>query len=258
MTGSRQQKKALTAMPQGQELEDRVRRVDPDRALCARFLPDTVQPAVFGLIAFHDELVRALAPARSAAVAGPMAGFVRLQWWRDVLEGTRAPDHEVAPPIISALRNGTFQPDTLLRVIDAREAELAPKADVCIWRNMMRNGAGALQRAVGEALGIEDEALLDRIEAAGAAYGAGAMARHWPRMQQSGRYLFPGDEAALIKEGHAFLVEADVRSLPHNARLAALSAVLAARDLGRGSRQAGLPRGVGDRLAVMVAALKVG
>ncbi|KXV61358.1 phytoene synthase [Acetobacter senegalensis] len=238
------------------EVEERVRKVDPDRALCARFLPDAVRRDVFGLIAFHDELVRALAPARSAAVAGPMAGFIKLQWWREVLEGTRAPDHELAPLMVSAIRKGTFQQATLLRVLEAREAELSPEPDEATWRTMMRNGAGALQRAVGEALGLQDEALLVRLEAVGAAYGAGAMVRHWPKLQQSGRYLFPGGEAALQQAGRAFLAEADVKSLPRKGRLAALPAVLAARDLACNSEQAGQPRGIGDRLAVMMAALK--
>ncbi|MCG4253286.1 squalene/phytoene synthase family protein [Acetobacter senegalensis] len=256
MTAAIQKNKTLPAVLPEREVEERVRKVDPDRALCARFLPDAVRPDVFGLIAFHDELVRALAPARSAAVAGPMAGFIKLQWWREVLEGTRAPDHELAPLMVSAIRKGTFQQATLLRVLEAREAELSPEPDEAAWRSMMRNGAGALQRAVGEALGLQDEALLVRLEAVGAAYGAGAMVRHWPKLQQSGRYLFPGGEAALQQAGRAFLAEADVKSLPRKGRLAALPAVLAARDLARNSEQAGQPRGIGDRLAVMMAALK--
>lgn len=64
---------------------------DADRLLCARFLPASAQPGGLVLLAFHNELIRVLAPARSAAVAGPMAGLIRLQWWREVLEKTRPP-----------------------------------------------------------------------------------------------------------------------------------------------------------------------
>lgn len=238
------------------DLEEAVRRADPDRALCARFLPAFVRPDVEVLLAFHTELTRALAPARSAAIAGPMAGLIRLQWWRDVLEGARTPDHELAPPLLLALERGVLCRETLLRILAAREAELDPQPEVSAWRKMMLDGAGGLQRAVGEALGVRDAGVLARLEACGAAYGAGAMLRHWPRLQQSGRYLFPGDEAGLRGEGNAFLSACDTASLPSSARLAALPAILAERDLKRGSTQAGLPRGLGDRLAVMHAGWK--
>lgn len=238
------------------DLEEAVRRADPDRALCARFLPASVRPDVAVLLAFHTELTRALAPARSAAIAGPMAGLIRLQWWRDVLEGARTPDHELAPPLLLALERGVFCRETLLRILAAREAELDPQPDVSVWRKMMLDGAGGLQRAVGEALGVRDEGVLARLEACGAAYGAGAMLRHWPSLQQSGRYLFPGDEAGLREEGKAFLNASEAAALPPAARLSALPAVLAERDLKRSSAQAGLPRGLGDRLAVMRAGWK--
>ncbi|WP_231874848.1 squalene/phytoene synthase family protein [Acetobacter cerevisiae] len=250
--GQRTQQDALGAG----YLEDAVRRADPDRALCARFLPASVRPDVEVLLTFHTELTRALAPARSAAIAGPMAGLIRLQWWRDVLEGARTPDHELAPPLLLALERGVLCRETLLRILAAREAELDPQPDVNVWRKMMLDGAGGLQRAIGEALGVRDEGVLVRLEACGAAYGAGAMLRHWPRLRQSGRYLFPGDEAGLRQEGEAFLSACDAASLSTSGRLAALPAVLAERDLKRGSTQAGLRRGLGDRLAVMRAGWK--
>lgn len=237
-------------------LEASVRHMDPDRALCAGFLPASILPDVMVLLAFHTELTRALAPARSASIAGPVAGLIRLQWWREVLEETRPPDHTLAPAMVSALRRGVFQRGTLLRVLNAREAELSPSPDCAVWRQMMLDGAGGIQRAVGEALGVRDEAVLARLEACGAAYGAGAMLRHWPRMQQSGRYLFPGEPDGLRQEGEAFLQMAQAASLSPPVRLAALPCVLAGRDLARGSQQAGQARGLGDRLAVLWAGWK--
>lgn len=237
--------------PERRTLEERMQRADPDRALCARFLPESVRPDVYVLLAFHTELTRALAPARSAAVAGPIAGLVRLQWWREVLEGVRAPDHELAAPLLDAVARGVFNRNTLLRILDAREGELHPLPEIAAWQQMMQEGAGGVQRAIGEALGMQDEALLVRLEACGAAYGAGAMLRHWPVVQQSGRYLFPGDEADLRQAGQDFLKACDAATLPARWQVAALPAVLAERDLARKSAQAGAPRGLGDRLAVM-------
>ncbi|MCI1438636.1 MAG: squalene/phytoene synthase family protein [Acetobacter indonesiensis] len=234
-------------------LEERARQADPDRTLCARFLPVGIRPAVWSLILFHDELVRALAPARSAAVAGPIAGFVRLQWWREVLDGQRPPDHELAPAIMHAIEGGVFQQATLLRLIDARETELIPNTDKAAWQSMMRHGAGGVQRAVGEALGVKDEAVLASLEACGAAYGVGAMLRHWPKLQQSGRFLCPEGEDGLKEAGQVFLAQAKVVSFPKETHVAFLPSILAKRDLARGSQQAGQPRGLGDRMAVMKA-----
>ncbi len=224
---------------------------DVDRLLCARFLPASVQQGGLVLLAFHNELIRALAPARSAAVAGPMAGLVRLQWWREVLEQTRPPEHDLAPFVLEMLERGQARQATLLRLVHSCEMELTGPRDLATWLGVMRDGPGALQRAVGEVLGVEDDDLLHRLEACGMAYGAGAMLRHWPAIQQSGRFICPADEGALRQQGQAWLAELDWPRLPAPVRIAALPAVLAKRDLARGSAQAGQPRGVGDRAAVL-------
>lgn len=244
-------------MVSASSLEDRVKAEDPDRALCAQFLPRGVREDVFTLLAFHNEVTRALAPARSSAVVGPMAGYVRLQWWRDVLEGTRAPEHEIAPLMLAALERGVFQYSTVLGILDARETELAPEQDAAHWSGMMLKGSGGLQRAVGEALAVQDPTLFDQLSACGAAYGAGAMLRHWPVLQKSGRYIFPGSPEGLQKIAKTWLEQSDNKqSVPRPYQVALLPAVLARRDIGRGSQSAGMARGIMDRLAVMAAGLK--
>ena len=224
---------------------------DVDRLLCMRFLPASAQSGGLVLLAFHNELIRALAPARSAAVAGPMAGLIRLQWWREVLEQTRPPEHVLAPFLLDMVACGQVRQDTLLRLVHSCESELSGPRDPAAWQSMMRDGAGALQRAVGELLGVEDAAILLRLEACGMAYGAGAMLRHWPALQQSGRFVCPQGVEALRQHGQAWLAALDWSGLPPAQRLAALPAVLARRDLLRGSTQAAQPRGLGDRARVM-------
>ncbi|WP_338332497.1 squalene/phytoene synthase family protein [Acetobacter sp. LMG 32666] len=224
---------------------------DADRLLCTRFLPMSVQPGGLVLLAFHNELIRALAPARSAAVAGPMAGLIRLQWWREVLEKTRPPEHSIAPFVLGLVERQQVRQATLLRLVHSCEMELNAPHEMPVWEGMMRDGPGALQRAVGELLGLEDEGLLLRLEACGMAYGAGAMLRHWPALQQSGRFVCPLGTDALRLQGQAWLDMLDWPKLPRPAHLAALPAVLARRDLARSTAQAARPRGLGDRLALM-------
>lgn len=241
--------------PLALELQKAV-RADPDRALCLWFLPSSVHDAAYVLLAFHNELIRALAPARSASVAGPMAGYIRLQWWREVLEGQRKPEHVLAPAIMALVQSGQLQRETCLRMIAAREIELEPTQDVERWMLMMRDGAGAFQQAVGELLGVRDSVTLQRLAAGGAAYGAGTMLRHWPLLAGSGRFLFPGPQEQLRQVGRVFLQDCRFEALEPKFRKAVLPAVLAKRDLARGSEQAGLPRGIGDRLAVCAAGIQ--
>ncbi|MBB2173213.1 squalene/phytoene synthase family protein [Gluconacetobacter asukensis] len=257
------------------------RRADPDRFLCALFLPQAAREDAFTLIAFNHETVRALGGMQSRAVAGPMAGLIRLQWWREIVEGAGHP-HAVAGPLRALIAAGRVKAETLLGILDAREAELDGLADWPAWRAAMLGGAGGVQVAIAQAAGVTDPALLKAVESHGAAYGAGGLVRHLDMVLASGRCPVPdsalaeaglsGDairdgatltpdilralRAALCREGAVFLAEAGRPRLPRAARAAALPGVLARRDLARGAdgAPAGFaPRGLGDRLAVMAA-----
>ncbi|NSL93273.1 squalene/phytoene synthase family protein [Acetobacter syzygii] len=234
----------------------RLAAADPDRVLCARFLPAFAQQGALVLLAFHNELIRALLPARSAAVAGPMAGLIRLQWWRDVLERTRPPEHALAPYVLDMMERGQVGQATLLRLVQSCEVELAGGRDLLAWQGMMQDGAGALQRATGELLGVEDTSALQQLELCGMAYGAGAMLRHWPALQQSGRFICPEGAATLRQQGQVWLEAAGWSQLSSPLRLLGLPAVLARRDLARKASQAEQPRGLGDRAAVAWQGLK--
>ena len=62
--------------------EDLVRAGDRDRFLATLFAPATHRPSIFALYAYNLEIVRIREAARA-----PLAGEIRLQWWRDVLLG---------------------------------------------------------------------------------------------------------------------------------------------------------------------------
>lgn len=253
------------------------RRADPDRFLCALFLPQAAREAAFTLIAFNHETVRALGSMQSRAVAGPMAGLIRLQWWREIVQGAAHP-HDIADPLRALVAQGRVRAETLLGILDAREAELDGLADWPAWRDAMRGGAGGVQAAIAQAAGVTDPGQLDAVALNGAAYGAGGLARHLDRVLAGGRCpvpdgalaesglsgdairdgatvpaaLLPALRAALCREGADFLARAGAGRLPRVARAAALPGVLARRDLAR-QGPAPAARGLGDRLAVMAA-----
>src|SRR5947208_177399 len=64
--------------------EATVRRADPDRYFSALFAPADKRPLLFALYAFNHELARI-----GETVHEPMMGEIRLQWWRETVDGAR-------------------------------------------------------------------------------------------------------------------------------------------------------------------------
>jgi len=247
-------------------LADTVRRHDPDRYFTALFAPTARREALFTLYAFNHEL----AHAREAALREPGLALIRLQWWREVVEGAvRA--HEVATPLSALLADGTIPPAPLLSMIEMREAEAAETPEtLSAFLNLMRQGPGALAVAAGHVLGAAEP----RLEAVGAAYGVAGTLRNVAAFARQGRCAVPADilaQAGLVPEAAISDPEA-VRAaaspalvaaaqallgpraaVARGALAAALPGVLARRDIGRAAPPA--ERGGGDRLAVLWAAV---
>ncbi len=74
-----------------------VRAHDPDRWLTALFVSDARRPAFHALLAFGGELSRT-----GEAASQPMLGEIRLQWWRETIDGVFA-GSPGAHPIARAL-----------------------------------------------------------------------------------------------------------------------------------------------------------
>ncbi len=240
-----------------------VRRHDPDRFLTALFAPADKREALLTLYAFNHELARA-----REAVSQPMLALMRLQWWREVIEGAHR-GHEVATPLAALLDAGALDRGELLGLIEAREIEVEPFiATLGEWLGYLLGSAGGLAVAAGRLLGAPEPEALRRL---GAAYGAAGVLRSVPALARQGRCLLPADVLArhgespesvvaapwgaqvmgavgeLAAEGRGLLAGA---RLPRVGRAAALPAVLARRDLARGVGFGGA-RGLGDRVAVV-------
>lgn len=242
-----------------------VRRADPDRFLTALFAPAAVREALFTLYAFNDETAR----AREVA-SQPIIALIRLQWWREVVEGT-AKHHEVATPLTALLQSGALDPADLLAVLDAREVtEVSTLAD---WLDWLRTGAGSLAMAAGRLLGAPDPRLRDL----GAGYAAAGVLRSTVALARAGICLLPADVLArhglsadaviadplqpALHPAVSVLMQEGRTLLRHKARLgpalaAGLPAVLGRRDLRQTPAQLLQPRkrGVLDQLAVTIAA----
>lgn len=248
-----------------------VRRHDPDRFLTALFAPPERRDALLTLYAFNHELAR----AREVA-SEPTLALIRLQWWREVVEG-QPKRHEVASPLSAAIGQGLLVPADLLALIDAREVEASDGiATLADWRSWLLTGAGGLSVAAARLLAAPDP---EAFRPFGAAYGAAGVLRAVVAHAAQGRCLLPSDvladhglsaeefvaepmgrpaiavAAALARDGLALLPSGSGPVAGRAQVAAALPGVLARRDLSRLARGRGAPigpRGFGDRLAVTI------
>lgn len=246
-----------------------VRRHDPDRFFTALFAPPPLRPALLTLYAFNHELARAREVASEPALAQ-----IRLQWWREVVEGVPR-RHEVATPLAAAIARGVLHAPDLLAMVDGREAETEPTiATFTDWQAYLLATAGGLAVAAGRLLGA-DVGVLARLRRLGAAYGVAGQLRSVAVLASRGRCLLPTDLLAvhglsgdavvarpddarlrpllrhLAGWGGELLAAAD-GGLPRGVLAAALSAVLARHDFQRLGAPVG-PRGLGDKAAVLAA-----
>ena len=99
-----------------------VKAEDPDRFLASLFAPDDARPALLGLYAFNIELARI-----RANVSAPMPGELRLQWWRDCIDGIFAREAQanpVAQGLALAVARGHLPKHALMNMIEARSFDL--------------------------------------------------------------------------------------------------------------------------------------
>lgn len=217
----------------------RLRHADPDRFFCTLFAPTCKRELLAILYLFNNELAR----AREVA-SEPMLALIRLQWWREVVEGQRK-KHDIATPLSDALEAGVFHASELEALITAREAEAGEIADFPAFLAYARGTGGRLARIAGRLLGADSP----EIEDLGTAYAISGILRAAPYLARQNRSLLPADgtEPAYLAEHAAKLLRAKP---PRIALAAALPAVLARRDLSRPHE-----RNLGDRVAVLRAGL---
>jgi phytoene synthase len=247
-----------------------LRRHDPDRFLTLLFAPPALRERLVILYAFNHELARAREVTSQSLLA-----LMRLQWWREVVEGEEKPG-ELSTPLLALIREGAVYPACLLAMIEAREAEIDGKfPTVAEWRRWLLQGAGSLAVAAGQALGVTDVEVLEGLRLRGAAYGVAGLLRARFALGTQGHAPWPGDlleAAGLIPEaaaanpldpalmpileelraqGQTWLAAGRLLPRPPRAAVAAgLPAVLAARDLRRKLESLPGLRGFGDRFAV--------
>jgi phytoene synthase len=135
------------------DLDDLVRRTDPDRWLSSRFIGDLAARAdVIALYAFDHELARA-----PKVTSNALLGEIRLTWWREALDeifaGKPVRRHPTAEALAGAVVRRSLARERLETMIDARYRELDPEpmseADALDWA---RDTGGAAAQLAAQVL----------------------------------------------------------------------------------------------------------
>jgi phytoene synthase len=106
------------------DLDDLIRRVDPDRWLSSRFVADAgLRADVIAIYAYDHELARA-----PKVASNPILGEIRLTWWREMLdeafEGRHVRHHPTAQALAGVIARHGLPREPLEGMIDARYREL--------------------------------------------------------------------------------------------------------------------------------------
>jgi len=148
-----------------------VRQRDRDRYWSALFVPKARRSAVLALYAFNAELDHIL-----ASVSEPMAGQIRLQWWRDAVDfatpGTRT-GNPVADVLSAAITEHNLSKDRLIGMVDARVPAMfgEPPLDDKALKTSLRETEGAVFELAAVIFGDRSESAKAAAAHAGVAYG---------------------------------------------------------------------------------------
>ncbi len=228
-----------------------LRALDGERYFAALLAPAATRDPLMALHAFDAELARI-----RDAVREPALGEIRLQWWRDMIDGGRgeeAAGHPLAAAMLAAIRHHDLPTTAFARMIEARRFDLyddapASRSDLEGYLGETSGAVlqlGALIVTPGLASGLADAA-----GHGGCVVGVADLVRRFSHLRRRGRCVVPLDmlgelaldedrvlndidaavraAAALIEHGIAHYRRFEAQSLPAPARPAFLTVASAA------------------------------
>ena len=175
---------------------EQVRRGDPDRFLTALFAPRAAREAVFALLAFNLEVGRI-----AESVREPILGDIRLQWWREAMDGVYAGTprrHPVVEALARAVRDRGLPRAPFDTLIDARGFDLdeEPPASLDALTNYAAETSGSLTLLIAHALKAGAEVAPAAHQACrdiGIAWALVGLVRAIPFHAARNRVFLPGD-----------------------------------------------------------------
>jgi 15-cis-phytoene synthase len=172
--------------------EQLVREADKDRFLATLFAPADKRGALFALYAFNIEVARI-----REAVREPMAGEIRLQWWRDAVESGagEATAHPVAAALRDTIERFNIPVAPLIDLIEARSFDLYddPMPNAAALEGYAVKTSSALIAIAVAILDPSSAGASDAARAAGIAYALTGLLRAFPIHASRGQLYVPLD-----------------------------------------------------------------
>ncbi|MHA1537672.1 MAG: phytoene/squalene synthase family protein [Alphaproteobacteria bacterium] len=170
-----------------------VRAHDRDRYLTAILAPADRREALFALYAFNIEIARTRERASE-----PMIGQIRLQWWREAIEGIyqgKPRAHEVVRPLAAAIGDFDLSREPFDRLIDAREFDLgdAPPESLDALAGYAEATSSSVMQLALEILGAKGEAARSAAHHAGIAWALSGLLRAVVFHARAGRQYLPAN-----------------------------------------------------------------
>ncbi|MGE5505343.1 MAG: phytoene/squalene synthase family protein [Actinomycetota bacterium] len=186
---------------------EHVRRFDRERYATALFAPPGPRDGLMVLYAFNLEVARVREQVRE-----PMAGLIRLQWWRDVIAEARAGGtergHPIAGPLAGLIRAHDLPIEPFERLLAARELDLRPDppADLAAAEDYADATSASLVELALRVLGTNSDAA----RPVGVAWSLVGQLRALPFALSTGRLTLPaavllefGTDVAAVQAGRA-------------------------------------------------------
>lgn len=171
-----------------------VREADPDRYWATLFAPEGKRPYLHALHAFNYEIARVRESVRE-----PMIGEIRLQWWRDALQGEARGDvraNPVAAAVDDTIVKFRLPRQSFVDLIDARIFDLYD--DPMPTLNDLEGYCGETSSSLIQLSSIvlcdgADPGTADAAGHAGVAYAVTGLLRAFPLHARQGQLFVPED-----------------------------------------------------------------
>lgn len=170
-----------------------LRRHDRDRFMTCLFAPQERREALFALYAFNHEVAKT--PER---VSEPMIGQMRIQWWREAIEGIYegAPrEHRVVEALAEAVRSHGLSRKYFDRLLDTREKDLEMQAPESLpaLEDYADGTSATLTWLALEVLGVKSGPAMDAGRRVGVCYAMTGLLRAIPFHAREKRLYIPRD-----------------------------------------------------------------
>ncbi|QBK30643.1 phytoene/squalene synthase family protein [Roseitalea porphyridii] len=193
------------------DLLNQLREADRERYLSVLFAPEGHRAALAALFLFNAETARL-----RDIVSEPLPGEIRLQWWREVIDGDRADEagqHPLAAPLLETINRYDLPATALDNLLEARIFDLYddPMPSRTDLEGYLGETASALIQMACQILdGGAAPPTADAAGHAGVAYGIANLIRQMPVHRARGQVYLPADLlAAAGTDSGGWLAEAD-------------------------------------------------